>query len=175
MPTDNILPDNAAFLQTLITSFTEHPEALKTLLENKPINDALAAYLNAAAERLRPETKWKMIYTIRGKERRCRKLNYSHFPGEPNEVIVVPVMELHYDEQVKVAFIVGGMTEAEPNFAMDRGLRIKERMFRRVELFDDPAAAIEWAQRLFPDIEMLVFSETTPIAEAAQNVDHSDA
>lgn len=171
---------DATFLQTIITAFTEHPDSLKTLLENKPINDALAAYLNAAAERLRPKQEWDEIYTVRGKTKRSYEFIAPEpglfYPGLSDQVFeVVSLARLFYDERMKVAILFGGFTEASRNFIPREMFTTIQPLWRGTEIFDDPVQAIHWAQRLLVNLDTLFLENTTPIAEAAQDAGHADA
>jgi hypothetical protein len=176
---------NETFVQTLITAFTEHPEALKTLLENKPINDALAAYLQAAADRLRPKQEWNHIFTQRGETR--RRLNVSEDgyvlsypePMPTNKIEVVAICKVYYDTRFRVAALFGGMTHAVKDVWHDQGQAVlaysKETRYKRVGFFEEPSAAIEWAQGLFGEIEVMVKTATEPLSGAAHDADHADA
>lgn len=177
MPTEREI--NQSFLKSLVASFTEHPEALRVLLENRPLNDALAAYLNAAAERLRPEQKWKEIYTLRGDEKR----RYTHdssawaYPGVTTASEVVAMMRLYYDPQMRVAIAYGGITHAVRDFALYQGYSfIIPDPLRKVQFFDDEAPAIAWAQDWFSTVQEWVNALTSPIEEAdAASADQPDA
>lgn len=152
---------NDSFVKTLVTSFTEHPEALRLLLENEPMNHALSSYIDAAAERLRPESKWKEIYTLRGTKKRTYTAppnpNYGQVHGSSFDLI--SLLRVFYDDRFRVAVAFCGLTDADEHSMYMREIYVHEMNFqRRVEFFEQESDAIKWGQDLFPAMSEAVIA-----------------
>lgn len=166
---DQPLPQD--FVLQMIQAFTEHPDSLAVLLRNPQINAALAHYLDAAADALRPKAGWREIYSLRGDVPRvwmdfdpARAPDILQDDRKPDyPVKVVPLMQLLWDDSARIARAVGGFTEAERIFYMDTGRTHRRVLVQKVALFEDYTAAIQWADSVYAEVVLAFEASTEPI------------
>ena len=159
---------NQEVFLSAIRALSENPESLKLLLENKPLNEAIAAYVNASAEALKPRSEWREVWQQTSDDVRmfAPPAGEMYFPYEQKEFKSVAILVAKWHESQRVVTAVGYISSHNnalwfPDM-MAQGSRI---LLRSVGIFDAYGGAVEWAQGLWTDVLTEFRKRTQPLDE----------
>ena len=107
-------------LLNAIQSLFEHPEALKLLVENRALNEALVNYINARAESIKPKSEWQEIWRRDSVEVRYAVIT-NRINTEKEFVPVILRYRAQYNENLRIARRFAYM-RSQPNWYPDFAL-----------------------------------------------------
>lgn len=162
---DALQPNDA--LLTAINNLFEHPDAIQILLGNETLNAAISNYINAAAERLKPESQWKEVWLQVSEPR-----NFTYEDAwDKNDIVIMKVVArvaVRYSEGERVAHLFAMIKPSDPYFGrvlIGDGLRDRLILLDTSMVADHYGAAIEWGQSLWVEAARLFEERTTPLSE----------
>lgn len=153
-------------LLTAINNLFEHPDAIQILLRNEALNAAISNYINAAAEKLKPESKWREVWTQDSAPRDHTFANSSTVGIVKHPVIAR--LTVLYSEQGRVAHLyalirLASEWDYEPSIIVTQDDREWRILLNEAAIVNDFGAAIEWGQSHWVEAVRLFEERTTPL------------